>query len=681
VEIISGILPDGSAGPSLLVCFGSRRMVVNCPEGWQRMCSENKLRISRVDIMLITSARPSSLLGLPGAMITLADMPEHSTTADPSFSLEILGPEGSANFVHAQRYVYKRPQSHLVVREIGAEGLQRTFEDGLELKCFPLRKRQDAPLLKRRRISAKGKDFAVPPNFGKFEVHLPEGDEAESCLCFLFLSPPKRGKFLPEKARELGLQPGPDFGRLTRGENVTTANGTIVSPEQCMEDAGEGRQGILVVDCFSEAFIPSLPKVFEEIRFVVHLGPLDVLRSDSYQAWCNKFGGAQHVLLGKGSCVEKIVFRSSAEIQAMLHNEVSSDHFHLDASLAEEEGLSIALDDFIEGAVRGESGMKLIVHPKSARGVHVCDKEVTVSHSFTGNKVRELSAPCFYFLGTGASIPSKYRNVSSILVQFSGGSALLDAGEGTVAQICRIFGHEKGFDLICNNLKFVWISHMHADHLLGVLHILSIPRRDELVVIGPEALELFLKDCFTGLDLIERPKYLFETINREKAAEEGGHTHSNVPESLGLCKLTSFRVLHRFDSFGVLLELNDEARHKVVYSGDSEPCKAMVRASKNAHLLIHEATFENEKLEQAKAKRHSTIGQAIEIGKEAAVKFLVLTHFSQRYPKYQPEVLEKQDGMEIVVASDMMSFNFETIHSAAQINEKVQQLFNPEGSL
>lgn len=42
------------------------------------------------------------------------------------------------------------------------------------------------------------------------------------------------------------------------------------------------------------------------------------------------------------------------------------------------------------------------------------------------------------FLGTGSSIPSKYRNVSSIYVNlFSKGGLLLDCGEGTLAQLKR----------------------------------------------------------------------------------------------------------------------------------------------------------------------------------------------------------------------------------------------------
>ena len=50
-------------------------------------------------------------------------------------------------------------------------------------------------------------------------------------------------------------------------------------------------------------------------------------------------------------------------------------------------------------------------------------------------------------------------------------------------------------------------------------------------------------------------------------------------------------------------------------------------------MLIHEATLEDELLEEAKSKLHSTTSQAIEIGQRMGAKFTLLTHFSQRYAK------------------------------------------------
>lgn len=47
------------------------------------------------------------------------------------------------------------------------------------------------------------------------------------------------------------------------------------------------------------------------------------------------------------------------------------------------------------------------------------------------------------------------------------------------------------------------------------------------------------------------------------------------------------------------------------------PCDNLVRAGRNATLLIHEATLEDDKAEMAQEKGHSTFSQAIEIGKRS----------------------------------------------------------------
>ena len=72
----------------------------------------------------------------------------------------------------------------------------------------------------------------------------------------------------------------------------------------------------------------------------------------------------------------------------------------------------------------------------------------------------------------------------------------------------------------------------------------------------------------------------------------------------------------------------------VVYSGDTRPCALLNAAGRNAGLLVHEATFDDDRLGDAKAKKHSTVGEALSAGHAMALRgLLVLTHFSQRYPR------------------------------------------------
>ena len=73
---------------------------------------------------------------------------------------------------------------------------------------------------------------------------------------------------------------------------------------------------------------------------------------------------------------------------------------------------------------------------------------------------------------------------------------------------------------------------------------------------------------------------------------------------------------HCSESYGCLLISNKERGHddgfgRIFYSGDTNPCQTIKNYCQNISLLIHEATFEDALAEDAKWKKHTTIGQAI----------------------------------------------------------------------
>jgi len=94
----------------------------------------------------------------------------------------------------------------------------------------------------------------------------------------------------------------------------------------------------------------------------------------------------------------------------------------------------------------------------------------------------------------------------------------------------------------------------------------------------------------------------------------------------------------------------------LVYSGDTRPSKKLAEAAKDATLLIHEATFEDDLQEEALAKKHSTSSEAIQTGIDAQAYRTILTHFSQRYPKI-PIPDDSYTGR-TGIAFDLMTVNF-----------------------
>ncbi|KAG9457534.1 hypothetical protein H6P81_002042 [Aristolochia fimbriata] len=336
-------------------------------------------------------------------------------------------------------------------------------------------------------------------------------------------------------------------------------------------------------------------------------------------------------------------------------------------------------------------------------------------------------------LGTGSSQPSKYRNVSSVYINlFSKGSLLLDCGEGTLAQLKRRFG-VGGADDAIRGLRCIWISHIHADHHTGLARVLSVRSQllkdvphEPLIVVGPRQLKRFL-DAYSRLEDIdmqfldcrdtteaswealaarfetgEAEKQEFDTTlfaRGNKMEKYWKRTPGQVGSLVdfpalkrlkkilldaGLEGLTSFPVVHCPQAYGIVLKAKDRINGvaknipgwKLVYSGDTRPCQALIDASLGATILIHEATFEDAMLEEAVAKNHSTTKEAIGVGDAANVYRIILTHFSQRYPKIP--VVDETHMPKTCIAFDMMSVNIADLPVLPKVLPYLKLLFKNE---
>lgn len=288
------------------------------------------------------------------------------------------------------------------------------------------------------------------------------------------------------------------------------------------------------------------------------------------------------------------------------------------------------------------------------------------------------------FLGTGASWPSVERNVPAVALKRGSEIILFDCGEGTQRQFQRS-------PLSYMQIQKICITHLHADHYLGLSGIVQTMRLNErkepLHILGPPELFTLLEDMrilprlkthnknpirehkdsngfkiiaqeLKSGDVIEghgyklHAKEVRHTVYALAYAlvedERPGRFNKEGALALGVPEGRAFGDLQR----GVAVTLDDgrvitpdmvlgPARkgRKVVYTGDCVPCEQTVELSQGADVLVHESTYASD-FADANKHGHSTSSQAAFIAKAAKVRTLFLTHISPRYTNAKPLVEE-----------------------------------------
>ncbi len=280
------------------------------------------------------------------------------------------------------------------------------------------------------------------------------------------------------------------------------------------------------------------------------------------------------------------------------------------------------------------------------------------------------------FLGTGAVAPAR-RELPAILVSYEGTNVLLDASEGVQSRINKVLSPAR--------IDVVGITHMHGDHVLGLIPLLESMsmggRSKPLYLIGPSNLGEYLLCNFKNLYF--KPNFEINIVNeltlnkihvRKFPVCHGVESYGIVIEieakpkldvkkleELGIPPSPLWGAIQRGERVvwkGAILEpdaFRRKRKVKIVYTGDTAPCKSVIENSKGADLLIHEATFTKD-VDGVHELGHSYAEDAAKIAKEANVKRLVLFHISSRYKDAKKHLLEaKRIFKNTVVAEDFIT--------------------------
>jgi ribonuclease Z len=280
------------------------------------------------------------------------------------------------------------------------------------------------------------------------------------------------------------------------------------------------------------------------------------------------------------------------------------------------------------------------------------------------------------FLGTSASAPTTERGMPAIALKYESELMLWDCGEGTQRQLMR---YKVGY----GSVNSIFITHPHLDHYLGMFGLLETLK---LSSPAPKPVRLFLP---RGLDAEGYPFAKVEKIREGELLRGRGFTvsafavkhcrgshgfifqedekvkfHEEKAHSLGL-QGTLFKEIQkkgkvRTEKGEILLEdvTWRMAGRKVVYAGDCSPSDATIEAAQSADILIHEATFDSSKKDEAAERFHSTAEDAAKVAKAAGAKRLILTHISPRYSDTTQLLAEAQAIFgETTVAEDGLAID------------------------
>lgn len=280
-----------------------------------------------------------------------------------------------------------------------------------------------------------------------------------------------------------------------------------------------------------------------------------------------------------------------------------------------------------------------------------------------------------FVLGCGGMMPLPYRHLTSVLLRREGDLFLFDGGEGTQVSLRKL-------NLKWKKINAIFVSHTHADHVTGLPGILmlssQVDREEPLYIYGPPKIKEYIESSRKVLDMyinypiivkeIEAPCIVHQQKDFFVRAFPLDHTKTCVgytleenerpgefnPEKARELKVPCGPLWSKLQN-GYEVTSEDgqiikpeqvmgqkRSGRKFSYVTDTLYNETISKEVKDSDLLICEAMFEDDLLDQAQEKKHMIASQAATIAKNGNVKRMCMIHYSPRYTDKDLHVLLEQ---------------------------------------
>jgi ribonuclease Z len=277
-------------------------------------------------------------------------------------------------------------------------------------------------------------------------------------------------------------------------------------------------------------------------------------------------------------------------------------------------------------------------------------------------------------LGSSSATPIFNRNPSSQALNINERLYLIDCGEGTQQQMLR-------FDVKASRIDHIFISHLHGDHYLGLVGLLSSmhlngrskplylvcpPRLKEIIECSDTRVDFPINYVFTNHDksevVIDNVDVIVETIPLDHGVPCTGFLFKEKKRLRKLLKekvvvlgipVEYYSAIKRGADYQrpdgsvikndeLTLDSNDPRTY--AYCSDTQFNGNYFEQISNATMLYHEATFLHNMLERAIETQHTTALQAGNVALQTHAGRLLIGHFSARY-KTLGELLEEAQSV------------------------------------
>lgn len=283
---------------------------------------------------------------------------------------------------------------------------------------------------------------------------------------------------------------------------------------------------------------------------------------------------------------------------------------------------------------------------------------------------------------------------SSQLLRMRDKDFLIDCGEG-----CQL-AMAKMHLLPPRRLGHIFISHLHGDHCLGLIGMLStftmIERTCDLYIHAPAPAKRLFQPQLDFFCSDTPYKIIIDEINpakHEVVYEDNAVIVKTIPlkHSVPCCgylieeKPTLRHYLREIgDAYGISTAFIPSIKQgadytmpdgtvipneqltsapaepfRYAYCSDTAYSEKIIPIIEGVDCLYHEATYLTSDILRAKAHNHSTASQAATIAQKAGAKQLIIGHFSSRYREYQPFLDESKEIFEnTILATPLTKIEF-----------------------